>query len=173
MKNFNGTYKELLNESFYLDFIHKEEQLKDEWLTEQQASRDKKITKLLDLYVTAYENKVNSNPKYRLGIMIGCAVTIIAAIVGCTYITVNIIPMEEKSIGDIVALITAFGGVLGTLAGIVQIITKYVFPENEEQYITEIVKAIQTNDLENKKVNIYAESPFKKNKDSEEDKNDV
>lgn len=35
-----------------------------------------------------------------------------------------------------------------------KIITKYVFPQNEEEYITHIVKSIQDNDLKNKKANI-------------------
>ena len=35
-------------------------------------------------------------------------------------------------------------------------IVKYAFPEDDEKYITEIVKAIQSNDLENKKQNIQA-----------------
>ena len=32
-------------------------------------------------------------------------------------------------------------------------ITKYFFPENDEQYITTIVETIQQNDLENKREN--------------------
>lgn len=35
-----------------------------------------------------------------------------------------------------------------------KIITKYVFPVNDEEYITRIVEIIQNNDLENKKENI-------------------
>ena len=37
---------------------------------------------------------------------------------------------------------------------LLQTITKYIFPENEEEYITRIVEMIQNNDLENKKENI-------------------
>ena len=75
----------------------------------------------------------------------------------CIYVTVKTIPIETNAVSGIVALITAYGSVLGVFMGVIQIITKYVFPENEEQYITEIVKAIQENDLQHKKVNIEAE----------------
>ncbi|MGN0734104.1 MAG: hypothetical protein ACI4LC_08020 [Emergencia sp.] len=156
MTNYNDMVYTIVNESLDVDLIHEEEQLRDSWLTKQQAIRDEKITKLLDLYVGAYEKKVKSKPCYQKYIMIGCALLICASIIGCGYITINVITVQDKGVGDIVALVTGFTGVLGSLAGIVQIITKYVFPENEEQYITEIVKAIQTNDLENKKVNIRA-----------------
>ena len=162
---YNKLYKKILSESIESDYVHREEQLNDRWLTQEQASRDQEITRLLKLYVSAYEKKVKNNPRYRLAIMIGCAVVIVAAIVGCGYITIKIMSAEEKNVADVIMIITAFGSVLGVLAGIVQIITKYVFPEDEEQYITEIVKSIQTNDLENKKVNIHANNPVKGNKE--------
>lgn len=57
----------------------------------------------------------------------------------------------------------AFAGILsvcvtfaGLLLGSFNMIVKYAFPEDDEKYITEIVKAIQSNDLENKKQNIQA-----------------
>ena len=46
---------------------------------------------------------------------------------------------------------------LTLIVGILQTITKYVFPEKEEEYITRIVEIIQNNDLENKKENIRAQ----------------
>ena len=54
---------------------------------------------------------------------------------------------------------------LSSVIGILTIITKYVFPEKEEEYITRIVEIIQTNDLENKRENIKAQaSAAKKSK---------
>ena len=40
------------------------------------------------------------------------------------------------------------------VVGILKIITKYVFSDKDEEYITKIVEIIQNNDLENKKENI-------------------
>lgn len=39
---------------------------------------------------------------------------------------------------------------LTLVIGILKIITEYVFPQKEEEYVTRIVKAIQKNDLKNK-----------------------
>lgn len=42
---------------------------------------------------------------------------------------------------------------ISLVIGLLTIITKYFFSENDEQYITKIVETIQQNDLENKKEN--------------------
>ena len=48
---------------------------------------------------------------------------------------------------------TACVSFISLIIGLLTIITKYFFPENDEQYITAIVEAIQKNDLENKREN--------------------
>ena len=54
---------------------------------------------------------------------------------------------------------------LTLIVGILKIITKYVFPVNDEEYITRIVELIQNNDLENKKENIRAKVAIAERKD--------
>jgi hypothetical protein len=44
------------------------------------------------------------------------------------------------------------------IIGMLKIIVRYIFPENEEQYITKIVEDIQKNDLKNKRENIKNEN---------------
>lgn len=61
---------------------------------------------------------------------------------------------DTDAINNMVALITVCISYLTLVISILKIITKYVFPQNEEEYITRIVKSIQDNDLENKKTNI-------------------
>lgn len=56
-------------------------------------------------------------------------------------------------ITDLAAFITACISFISLIIGILTIITKYFFPENGEQYITQIVETIQKNDLENKREN--------------------
>ena len=58
------------------------------------------------------------------------------------------------SIANVVQIISVCVTFLGLIIGLLQTITKYIFPENEEEYITRIVEMIQNNDLENKKENI-------------------
>ena len=55
---------------------------------------------------------------------------------------------------NVVQIISVCVTFLGLIIGLLQTITKYIFPENEEEYITRIVEMIQNNDLENKKENI-------------------
>ena len=61
---------------------------------------------------------------------------------------------DTDTINNMVALITVCVTYLTLVIGILKIITKYVFPQNEEEYIARIVKSIQDNDLKNKKTNI-------------------
>ena len=56
---------------------------------------------------------------------------------------------------------------LTLIVSILKIITKYVFPKKEEEYITRIVEIIQNNDLENKKENINVKTKI--SKDTKED----
>lgn len=58
------------------------------------------------------------------------------------------------SIEAVVSLITVCVSYLVLVFGVLTIITKYVFPEKEEEYITAIVKLIQRNDLANKRENM-------------------
>lgn len=68
------------------------------------------------------------------------------------------ITKNEMSAGNVAKLISVCVTFLTLIVGIMTIITKYVFPENEEEYITRIVEIIQNNDLEHKKENIRVKS---------------
>lgn len=152
------SFDEILEDVRIFHSVEREEELKDKWLTKEQSVRDHEITKLLQQYVKSYTTKTDDNLRYRRLILIACAAIVGVAVFCCGYVTVKIAPMEDKNLNDIVTIITAYAGVIASTMSVVTIITKYIFPENEEQYITEIVKAIQENDLENKKVNINANS---------------
>ena len=127
----------------------------DEYTTSQQRQRDQKISDLLSEYVKAYEYKNKSNRWYK-GILLGLCVAIIIAF-SVVFIILLIgfsSSTQEASIGSVVELVSVCITFLTLIVGILTIITKYVFPENEEEYITRIVEIIQKNDLENKKENI-------------------
>ncbi len=63
----------------------------------------------------------------------------------------------DVSVSAVVQLVSVCITFVGVIVGILKTITRYLFPENEEQYITHIVELIQRNDLENKKENIKAQ----------------
>ena len=127
----------------------------DEFTTKQQRARDKKITELLQLYVDAYSYKNKSNKWYK-GILFGvCTLILLSFTVTLVVLVVKFNhPANKKSIEAVVQLITSCITFLTLIVSILKIITKYVFPANDEEYITRIVEIIQNNDLENKKENI-------------------
>lgn len=136
----------------------------DKFTTKEQKLRDKEITRLLQHYVTTYQNKSKTSPKYKLAIMIGCGVTLGLFTLAFLYVFIKFAGSVSKvQIEGVVALITVSITYLTLFVGTLNIITKYVFPQKEEEYITNIVKMIQQNDLKNKKENIKSISDNEKN----------
>lgn len=128
---------------------------KDEFTTVQQRARDKEITELLRLYVQAYKYKNNSNKWYKGILFSVCAVILLTF----TFILGMVVVkfgrnMNKTTTESMIQLVSICITYLTLIIGILKIITKYVFPANDEEYITRIVEIIQNNDLENKKENI-------------------
>ena len=159
-KTYQETFSQILKSLNQFDVIHDDKEIKDnpyvdEFTTGQQRIRDKKITELLQLYVDAYNYKNKSNKWYK-GILFGiCSVILLAFTVTLIVVIAKFGGSpNEKSIDSIVQLVTVCITFLTLIVGILKIITKYVFPVKDEEYITRIVEMIQNNDLENKKENI-------------------
>ena len=127
----------------------------DAYATRQQKRRDRKITELLSIYVENYKDKSKSNKWYK-SILFGICILILAAFSISFIVFICKIDIHGKmdSIANVVQIISVCVTFLGLIIGLLQTITKYIFPENEEEYITRIVEMIQNNDLENKKENI-------------------
>lgn len=127
---------------------------KDKFVTEEQKQRDIEVTKLLQAYVKTYEKKVEVSEKYQKLILYPCmAIICIFAIVLLIFSYYIVSKKSELKINDLAAFITACISFISLIIGLLTIITKYFFPENGEQYITQIVETIQKNDLENKREN--------------------
>lgn len=111
----------------------------------QRQQRDQFITELLGLYKENYKNKVHKVSIYK-NILFG--VCIIG--IGLLFISVLTISMKyvffKDTYVDIVGLLTTLISSSGLLLGLLTIITKYSFPEKEEDAILEMVKAIQNSD---------------------------
>lgn len=127
---------------------------KDKFVTEEQKQRDTEVTRLLQAYVETYENKVEVSKWYQRCIFYPC-IFIICIFAGVLILFSYYIATQKTSIKitDLAAFITACISFISLIIGILTIITKYFFPENGEQYITQIVETIQKNDLENKREN--------------------
>lgn len=127
---------------------------KDPFVTKEQKKRDEQITRLLSEYVAFYEGKVKHSKICRYIILIPCVVIIIAFSILLIILSLKVIDNNNNlKVQDLVAFITACISFISLIIGLLTIITKYFFPENDEQYITTIVESIQKNDLENKREN--------------------
>lgn len=145
-----------LVDGLLINFVDEDKQFNDIYQTHEQKIRDRQITTLLKKYVEAYSNKINIQKTYRqclfygaCGIVVAFSVVIIVAVISAMTGAINI-----AKIPGAISIITTCVTLLTAILGLVTIITKYCFPENDEEYITRIVKSIQDNDLENKKENI-------------------
>lgn len=163
MAKLESKYSEILNsihDSVY--FINKvnnnkvvSDAYRDTYMTEQQRKRDKKVTELLDQYVAEYKYK-NKNNKWYKNILFGTSMFLLVLFCGVFLGLISRINFNAKdvSVEAMVQVISVCVTFLTLIVGILTIITKNVFPENEQEYITRIVEIIQNNDLENKKQNI-------------------
>lgn len=144
--------------------------------TDEQVARDRHVTTLLAKYVSNYSNKIEINGEYKERIFTMCeCIIVMYAIIVPVIIVFACSSRRGVSItgADVVALISVCVSFLGLIIGLMQIITKYVFPEKEEEYITQIVRAIQENDLKHKKQNMKFLSKMGSKVDNAEDKNTV
>lgn len=137
---------------------------KDEFTTEQQKIRDKEVTNLLKYYTDGYRSKVKTNKVFKITLfIISCLILSGFSVIFCILL-LDIKNIDNKEIiAGIVKTVTVCVTFLTLIVGILKIITKYVFSDKDEEYITKIVEIIQNNDLENKKQNIMVKSNTKIN----------
>lgn len=127
---------------------------KDKYTTEEQKHRDTEVTRLLAAYVKTYEKKAERNSLKQDILFYTClAIIVIFTIIFVAAIIVAFLRITSVSYTGLATIITASVSFIALVIGLLTIITKYFFPENDEQYITTIVETIQQNDLENKREN--------------------
>ena len=89
----------------------------------------------------SYEKKVNSSIWYRVIILVVCIGVVIAFACALRYFAIRVANWEnELQISNLVAFVTACISFVSLIIGLLTIITKYFFPENDEQYITQLLK---------------------------------
>ena len=140
------------------------ERLQFAFVTEEQKRRDTEVTKLLKAYVKTYEKKVERSSLRQDILFYTCLAIIgIFAIIFITAIIIAFLKITKVSYTGLATIITASVSFISLVIGLLTIITKYFFPESDEQYITKIVETIQQNDLENKKENAKNVNPIDSN----------
>lgn len=125
------------------------------YTTKEQRIRDREITNLLQEYVNYYRFKTASNGWIKKILFIICIVILcLFALSLLSLIWKYACSKQASSTEDVVQLITVSITFITLVFEILKIITQYIFPSNDEEYITRIVELIQNNDLENKRENI-------------------
>lgn len=142
------------------EFVDGDSQFTDNYQTREQKARDCEITKLLREYVASYSIKAETQKRYRNTLLILCSSIIglfsLAFVVILLRFGLSSLPVETSGIIGLISICVAF---LTSILGLAQIITKYCFPENDEEYISRIVATIQANDLQNKLANMQKQIP--------------
>lgn len=75
--------------------------------------------------------------------------------------------ISSVKVEDVISLVSVCVTFLASVLGLAKIITKYCFPENDEEYITKIVETIQANDLAHKLANMKEQQENKNSLDKE------
>ena len=130
-----------------------EEPIKDN-LTLEQRKRDEHTTTLYKQFVEAHNEKKSFAKGSKTAIRACCIVWVSVLVFSCIVLSAFILVGTNRSLTDIVALISAIIPLIVAIIGTLNIVTQYVFPEGEDRNITEIVKQIHENDLKNKQVNM-------------------
>ena len=121
--------------------------------TAEHSKREKYITKLLEVYVDAYSEKVIANKKYRCVFFWMCVVIVV--VVGFAVLSfLHQVCNNSGNINDTLQVIAVCITGLGAIIGLAKIIAKHLFPLDGEKHIAEIVHTIQNNTLQQKMVNI-------------------
>lgn len=153
------SYKQLNSEYSFLDIrgIEDLNDIKDPWMTKEQQKRDECISELLKLYVSSYKQKTRFIKISRWLVIITLVAALVAVFSSLVFITIRLSTASDKNTSEnIVGIISSIVSFSALIVGLFRVITKYVFPSDDEKYITEIVSSIQSNDLENKREIIKA-----------------
>ena len=103
----------------------------DTYATRQQKSRDRKITELLSTYVEVYNYKSKSNKWYKGILFFICVGILVAFCISFIVFICNVdFNGQANSVPNVIQLISVCITFLGLIVGLLQTITKYVFPEN-------------------------------------------
>ena len=124
----------------------------EKFATKEQKSRDEVITSILHNYHKNYNNKIKYNKKHKERIIELCFTLIeITFLIFIASIVLMLFCENLRNfIQGIASLLTVCVSLLGLIIGVFKIVTRYIFPEKEEEYITQIVSAIQENDYNTK-----------------------
>lgn len=150
--------------------IKSDDDLSDKYQPEEQKNRSRSISAILSHYEQSYDHKVRFQRLYRMILFWGCSGIIILFVVAILFILIYAaFHLDSIELAGVATVITSVISLVVSMLELVHIITKYCFPEKDEEYIVQIVESIQGNDLEKiKESNRAAEAREKRHSPSTE-----
>lgn len=143
---------------------HPDQHIFDRFKIDEEKDRSNSISDILRFYRDSYRSKVDFQIKYRKILFWGCGTIIIAFSIAMLVILWYAIYFTDRlDLTSVAGLITATVALVVSILELVHIMTKYCFPDNDEEYIVKIVESVQSNDLEKyKETNRSTEAREKK-----------
>lgn len=151
-----SNFKEILYELLQSDFD--ERATKDEDYAKQLKNvhnefvrRNRKLTTLLDDYMGHRNKRINSNGFFKkfifwLFVVVFLTLTVVVVIV---FLTTDI---NNPNVTTVISLLSVAGTYLASIMTVFQIMTKYLFPPDEEKDTIEMIKTVINNDVEVEKM---------------------
>lgn len=129
--------------------IKSDDDLSDKYQPEEQKNRSRSISAILSHYEQSYDHKVRFQRRYRKILFWGCSGIILLFVIAILSILIySVFHSDSIELTGVATVITAVVSLVVSMLELVHIITKYCFPEKDEEYIVQIVESIQGNDLE-------------------------
>lgn len=144
--------------------LNSDDELSDNYKEFEQKNRSESITRILSQYENAYKDKVHFQKKYRHILFWACVLIICVFVAILSIILLKTDFSIELSVSNVATIITAVISFISSIVALVSIITKYCFPEKDEEYIIQVVSSIQDNDLEHYKEDNRREEAKQKKK---------
>ena len=119
---------------------------------EQFEKRNMSLTELLDSYMKQRDRRIQTNnffKKFLFWFLVG-VIAILTAIISTVFITVDYKNIDN--ISSVVALISVAVTYLTSILSIFKIMTKYLFPADEEKDAISMISTVIKNDLKVEKI---------------------
>lgn len=125
-----------------------DDQLTDNYMSEHEKQHSQSITNILKDYEYSYRNKINFQKLYRKVLFWGCSILIMLfASVSIWSLYYGVVHANALKIEGMATIIAAVISLIVSTLKLVHVITKYCFPEKDDEYILKIIDSVQKNDL--------------------------
>lgn len=114
---------------------------------DQFVQRNRKLTNLLDDYITQRSKRVKENRVLKF-IIFGFFLALLAVLTAAVIVFVYSRRDSEENLASAISLVSVSVTYLGSLIGVFEIMSKYLFPTDEEKDTISMIQAVINNDVQ-------------------------